>query len=214
MVVTEIALLRLWSGVVIGNADLKSKLAHAKKVMQDYTGRQFYYYQQIEDPSCIYIIGEWESLDQHMNHFIPSRDNQSVLESLKDLLAVEWLQHIDVSHIDLPLPKTEDEKATIHRHELVLSIVRHFVKDGEKEKFQETFETNKHHLQDFITLGNMGGGWRVDKEDSKEEWVVFCPWSSVEQHQAFASTEGFAKYGQIRGHIDGAEIKHARFLEI
>ncbi|KAF2032514.1 hypothetical protein EK21DRAFT_60610 [Setomelanomma holmii] len=214
MTVTEIALLWLSPNVKVDDADLRSKLAHAKKVMQDYTGHTFYYFQQIEDPSNVYIFGEWESLDQHMSGFIPSEGNQAVLEALKDDMSVQWLLHIDASHEKLPLPKSAADKAKALRGELVISVVRHFTKDCAKEQFQKTYVANEQYLQEFLTEGTLGGGWRVDKEDDKEEWILLCPWTSVEQHHDFASTTSFEKYGQIREHIGGAEIKHAKLLNI
>lgn len=210
MPITEIALLHLSSDVTIDDAALRSKLAHAKTVMQNYTGRSFYYLQQVEDPTYIYIIGEWESLDQHMNDFIPSDDNQALLESLRGLLNVEWLLHIDAPHTDLPLPEANASKQKAP----VLAIGRHFVKDGQKEQFKQTFDEKKHHLQAFVTEGRLGGGWRIDNDKDEDEWVLLTPWESVEQHFAFAKTDGFKEYSKIIGYIKGAEIKHARILDI
>ncbi|KZM22831.1 uncharacterized protein EKO05_0001576 [Ascochyta rabiei] len=210
MTITEIALLHLSPDVAVDDAKLRSKLVRAKTVMQEFTGRSFYYLQQIEDPTYVYIVGEWESLSQHMNDFIPGSDNQAVLESLRGLMSVEWLLHIDVPHAGLPLPSTVTNK---HKAP-VYGIVRHYIKDGQKSQFQQTFDMEKHNLQEFVTKGDFGGGWRVDKEGNKDEWVLLTPWTSVEQHHAFAETDGFANYGKIREHIDGAEIKHARILDI
>lgn len=214
MSVTEIALLRLPSNVGINDAQLRSKLVHAKKVMQGFTGRSFYYFEQIEDTSNVYIVGEWESVDQHMNIFIPSEANRALLEALKDDLIVEWLLHVDVSHDRLPLPQSEGDEAKALRGEAVISVVRHFIKTGEKAKFQRSFEENKQYLQEFLTGGALGGGWRIDRENGKDEWVLLCPWTSVKQHGDFVNTPGFEKYGQIRGYLDGAEIKHAKLLDI
>lgn len=210
MTVTEIALLHLLQGLTISDADVRSKLAHARTVMQDHTGRTFYYLQQVEDPSYIYIIGEWDSLDQHMNGFIPSAENQALLEDLKDSLSVDWLLHVDTPHADLPLPAygKSQPKASVY------GLVRHFVKNGRRAQFQETYENEQRYLQAFVTEGTIGGGWRVDKEGDKEEWVLLAPWTSVEQHHGFAETDGFTEYGKIREHIEGAEIKHARILDI
>jgi heme-degrading monooxygenase HmoA len=210
MTVTEIALLHLSQGVMISDADVRSKLAHARTVMQEYTGRTFYYLQQVENPSCIYIIGEWESLDQHMNDFIPSAENQALLENLKELLSVEWLLHIGAPHAALPLPASAQNQAKAS----VYALVRHYVKNGQGAQFQETYENEKRHLQAFVTEGTIGGGWRVDNDGDEEEWMLLTPWTSVEQHHAFAETAGFAEYGRIREHIEGAEIKHARILDM
>jgi heme-degrading monooxygenase HmoA/quinol monooxygenase YgiN len=210
MAITEIALLHLSPNVTIQSPDLRLALSNAKTVMQSYTSRTFYYFQQVEDPTYIYIFGEWDSLDQHMNQFIPGAENQALLQTLKDLLTVEWLLHIDASHAELPLPASlpADQK------QVTLSVVRHFIKEGEKNEFQQTFETNKHYLQNYTTQGKLGGGWRVDGTDGKEEWVLLTPWENVEQHYGFAQTEGFTEYGRIRDHINGAEIKHATVLDI
>jgi hypothetical protein len=207
MTITEIALLRMVLGVTTADANLRSNLAHAKEVMQNYTGNTFYYFQQTEDPSYIYVIGEWQSLDQHLDQFIPSAENKLLLDLLKDQLTVEWLLHADVSHSDLSLPKTRAEMNNEHEREAVISLRRYFVKDGQKENFQASFNANKSYLQDFTTGGTVAGGWRIDKEDGKEEWFQICPCISVEQHFEFTKTEGFQKYAH-------AEIKHAKFLDI
>lgn len=208
MTITELALLRLLPPTLADDAPLRSKLSHAKAVMENYTGNRFYYLQQVEDPSLLYIVGEWESLDQHMNDFIPSAENQALLESLKDDLTVDWLIHFDSSPSALPISESKSPDLR------VFSVNRHFVKEGEKDGFQETFDTNRHYLQDFITEGTIGGGWRVDKEEGKEEFILFSPWTAVDQHFAFAKTDGFTKYGKIKDFIDGAEIKHAKLLEL
>ncbi|KAH8711869.1 hypothetical protein GQ44DRAFT_752481 [Phaeosphaeriaceae sp. PMI808] len=205
MAITKLALLRLSAGFTLEDTALRAKLANAKKTMEDYTGFTFYFFQQFEDPAYIYVIGEWDSLDQHMNHFIPSQENQALLDDLKVELSVEWLQHIDVSHTELPLPKSDEERTKACRGELVISLVRHLIKSGKKENFQQTYEENKHHLQDALTEGTMGGGWRIDEDDDQKEWVLLCP---------YTSTDGFQKYGQIRRYIETVEIKHARLVDI
>jgi quinol monooxygenase YgiN len=214
MTITEIALLLLSPDITISNPDLRSKLSHAKTIMQNYTSHTFYYMQQIEDPAYIYIIGEWDSLDQHMNHFIPGPENQAVLASLKDALTVPQLEHIDAPHSVLPLPRNSAKRERALRGELVWSISRHFVKLGEKAAFQETFDANKQYLQEFVTEGTIGGGWRVGKEDGREEFVLFCLWKSVEQHLEFRETKAFERYGRIREFFDGVEIRHVRLLDI
>ncbi|ORY13538.1 hypothetical protein BCR34DRAFT_265664 [Clohesyomyces aquaticus] len=206
MTITEIALLRLSLNISADDSSLRSKLTHAKDVMEGYTGRRFYYLQQVEDPKLLYIIGEWESLDQHMNGFIPSADNQALLECLKDNLSVEWLHHIDAPHSALPLPTADGEPC-------FWSIGRHFIKPGQKEKFKETFENTKQHVQDLVTKGTIGGGWRMETEEL-DEFVLFTPWTDVEQHQAFAKTDGFKEYFKITEYLDHADIKHAKLLEL
>ncbi len=214
MVVTEFALLHLAPGVDISQEDIRGKLKHAKIISEDFTKRNFYLFQQVEDSSYLYIIGEWDSVEQHVNDFIPGAENQAVLETVKDDLTVPWLIYLDVSHADLPVPKSEAEKQKALQGDLVWSIVRYHVKEGERQKFQESFDANGHLLQDFVTEGKVGGGWRVNKEEGKEERVSFCPWKSVQQHQEFAATEEFKQYVVIKEHLESTEIKHARLVDL
>ena len=96
MAVTELALLRLTGDGVL-TEDIRAELRKAKEAMESYTGRTFYYLQQIEDPACIYVLGEWESLRDHYEGFIPSHVNQERLKALDGKLEVLKLVHLDVS---------------------------------------------------------------------------------------------------------------------
>ena len=145
--------------------------------------------------------------------------SQLLLEILKDKLTVSWLLHLDIPRASLPLPTTPSQLAQAQLGEeeggLIWSIGRHFIKPASKPSFTTTFETNKHFLSDFVTEGEIAGGWRLDKEtSSKEEFVLFCPWKSRVQHGEFARTEGFNEYAKIRENIEGAEIRHVRLLDI
>ena len=214
MAITEIALLHLTAGHSINDTDIRDTLSHAKLGVQKYNGYTFYVLQQIEDPSYFYIIGEWDSLEQHRGHWIPGDENQATLKELEGKVAGDWLQHIDVSHTELPVPRSAEERAKALSGELVWSVVRYFVKKGEKETFQRTFDAKKHLLQEFITEGTMGGGWRIVKEGDAEERVSLCPWKSVQQHRDFAATGAFKEYSVIKEHVEGVDIKHARLLDL
>ncbi|KAF2202713.1 hypothetical protein GQ43DRAFT_302885 [Delitschia confertaspora ATCC 74209] len=223
MAVTELALLHIVPPLTASDASLRSKLKHAKTLMESFTGRQFYYLQQIEDPSYIYVLGEWDSVQQHMEGFIPSSDNQGVLESLKGQLEVKWLLHMIAPHSSLPVPRPlpVDRDATAKELKYkgkynvspkLWSIERYFIKPGEKQKFEETFEENKHHLQEYVTEGTIGGGWRADAEEGKEEFVLFSPWKSVEAHESFVTTPAHEKYAALRGSLEGVDVRHAELL--
>lgn len=207
MAVTELACLRLASEKS-PSPDLLEKLAKARSVMEKASGYEFHYYRCIENPELIYIIGAWPSVDIHMQEFIPSPANQDLLAILKDDIAVEWMFHLDIDQTKHKLP--------LHRP--TVGIVRHFIKDGQKDQFQKTFKENKHHLESFIGGEEaVVGGYRLDfgfdpsleSDRNDDEFVLFTGWNDVEQHGSFAETEGFEKYARIRDHIRGADIKHA-----
>ena len=101
MTVTELALLRL-TGHGTLTEDIKIELRKAKQAMEAHTGRTFYFLQQIEDPACIYVLGEWESLEDHYEGFIPSQANKQCLERLEGKIEVVRLVHSDVRLLPVP----------------------------------------------------------------------------------------------------------------
>lgn len=206
MAVTELACLRLGSDQAL-LPELLAKFARARSVMEKASGFKFHFYHCVESPELIYIIGAWPSVEFHMQDFIPSPANQDLLELLKDEVVVEWMFHLDIDQAKRQLPLGRE----------IVAIGRHFIKDNEEKQFQKTFEENKHYLESFIGGEELVvGGFRLDEGfdpslegNRKEEFVLFTGWHGVAQHGEFAKTDGFEKYGQIRDHLAGADIKHA-----
>jgi hypothetical protein len=203
MAITELALLKLKDGVVLTDK-FKPTLREAQQAMEDYSGqgRKFYYLQQIEDPSCIYVLGEWESLEQHYQGFIPSKTNQDLLEALKDKLDVVWLNHLDIPLSKVPLSAP------------VLSLGRHMVAPELRANFTNCFDRYKHHVESYVTEGAIAHGWNIDEGREREEFVLFAPWKEVLQHVNFASEEGFKEYAKIKDFMEDAEVKHVQILDI
>ncbi|KAF2131793.1 hypothetical protein P153DRAFT_202952 [Dothidotthia symphoricarpi CBS 119687] len=214
MPVTEIALCRMSADVTMDDPELRSKLAHARAVMENFTQRQFYLLQQVEDPTCFYIIGEWDSVDQHVNEFIPGSENQAILESLKDLMTLEWLLHLDVPHADLPLPKTDAEREKIIHGGMLLCIMRTFIAAGKKDRYQDILEVNNPIMQQHVTGGKIGNGWRIDKWLDKDESFLFIPWESSEQYLEFKASWNLSSFADFQQYVNGVEFKHARILDI
>ena len=212
MPVTEVAQLTLQLSTDVSSPSLLANLAKAKSVMEKASGFEFRYYHSVEEPNVIFILGAWPSVDFHMQEFIPGQPNQEVLELLKDMVTVDWMFHLDLDQSEKPLPLKR----------AIIAIARHFVRDGDKDGFNATFEDNKHELEAFTGGSDqVVGGWRLDKgfdpsitgDKGKDEFVLFTGWDTVEQHFDFAKTEGYQKYSQIRNHINGAESKHAMLLD-
>ncbi|OCK80685.1 hypothetical protein K432DRAFT_442983 [Lepidopterella palustris CBS 459.81] len=211
MPITELALLRLLPPALFSTSTISpsvlSKLASAKNLMESFTNYKFYYLRQIEDPTLVYVLGEWNSLAQHMEDFIPGEKNQEALKSLEGEIEVVWLEHFDMEHANWPVEALEQGA--------VLSIARHFVKSAQVQPFKSTFNHNKKYLEAYISQGSIGGGWRVDKdEDGKEEFVLFCPWKDIDEHMEFQNAEGFAEYAGIREFVEGVDVRHVRVMEV
>jgi hypothetical protein len=206
MAITELALLRLSPGVSSKDPSLLANLATAKKTMEDFTSLPFHCYSCVEDPSLVYIIGGWPNIEQHMESWISSPENQALLQLMKDQVQVEWMFHVNADPSTLPFDKP------------VLAIAQHFVGKDEKGVFEGTFNGAKHHLELYIGgEGHVRGGWRIDKDEEKsgdEEWVLFTAWGGMREHMDFAETEGFNGYIRIKDFMKSSAISHATRLEV
>ncbi|EAS27791.3 uncharacterized protein CIMG_08995 [Coccidioides immitis RS] len=217
MPLTELALLHLKPTITVDNAALQSSLRSAKHAMESFTGYPFHFFTQVEDPSYIYIIGNWTSLTQHVDQWIPSEKNQALLEALENLLTVEWMFHLDIDQ----LATKEGSEGIMPFSAPIVAIVRHFIAAGKKDSFVATFEKNKQSLVEFTAPQPICGGWRIDREQEsgkdgaeKDEFVLFSGWRKIAHHVDFAQTEPFERYKEIRDYLAAFEVKHATRWEI
>lgn len=201
MPVTEIGLLRLKPSTTIDDPELQASLSQARKGLQEFTGKRFYYLQQVEDQSFIYLLGEWECLDQHYKNFHGTQEFQEELPKMKQYLEFQWMAHYDVPLADIWLDAP------------VLSVGRHMIKDGKREEFEKCFKGNRRHLDAVMTEGKTMGGWKVDDGRKGDEFVLLAPWKEVSQHNRFSKTEGFKECSQMEDFVEQADIKHIRLMK-
>jgi len=219
MPVTELAIIPLNRNLTQETpnlpASLKQKFLSAKLVLEKASGQKFYSFQQVEDPSIIYILGSWESPQAHAT-FLPSAENQKLLQMFKDDIIVEGKdgETMTMWHLDADIFSGGDEGDKSVFTAPVISLNRHFVPGDKKAGFVKKFDEAKGLLEDFTTPYQVVGGWRMEKEEEgKEEWCLFSGFESVEKHHEFAKTEGFARYREIVEFVEGFEVRHLRGVE-
>ncbi|KAE8142869.1 hypothetical protein BDV38DRAFT_234176 [Aspergillus pseudotamarii] len=217
--VTELALFHLKSSA--DRVTIRKELLSAAKAQASYSKYPTYLFTQIEDPSYIYLLGGWSSVSAHMDDWIPSSTNQSLLASLKEKLDLVYMVHIEIDPAVLGmfgLPAGSSGEVPIIDAP-VIAIGRYFLKAGQKEAFLNKFEETKRHLQAYIAPRGFKGGVRAEpKEKSddgehKEEFVLFSGWGEVQDHFRFAESDGFKEFSRIRDFLEGAEIKHVSVWE-
>lgn len=186
--------------------------------METFTGYPFHLYTQIEDPSYIYIIGAWTSVTQHVEHWIPSDENQALLRSVRDLLDVEWMFHVDFEQMVF---SPENEDGVIPLSAPMIAIERYFVDSGRKSEFQAAFEKRKKSTTDLTVPKPICDGWRLDREphpDSgsagQDEFVRFSGWRDVAHHSESVPTKEYEKHDGMQDCLLGFEIRHAARWEI
>lgn len=94
MAVTELALLRLKAPEP--SAVTRKDLRAAQQGQSEYSGHPVKFLRSVEDQSDFFLIGGWESVDQHRGEWIISEMNQRLLGKLKDAVDVKWMFHLDI----------------------------------------------------------------------------------------------------------------------
>lgn len=211
MPVTELAILHLKSGVSLTDPSCRARLLQAKRVMENalgIPGRQFVYYQGVEDPSMLFLLGDWRSPCEHWEEFIPSPENQQLLELLKDDLDVPRIQ---MYHVDVPI-------ATIPANSEGICIGWYRIRMEDKARFEEQMA---HHTQlpsDILTQGReAAGGWRIEKPDDvedEEQWVHFYGWDNVERDKDSDQGNAWVEDGRLKNLVLGFELKHGTRTDI
>ena len=217
MTVTEFAILPLTHRFTKESSALPSqlieKLKAARIVLEKSSGHQFRYFQQVEDPSIVYIFGNWDSVSAHQA-FLPSQDNQQLLELFKDDVLTEGEKKMQMWHLDGDLFNGVNEWQMHVLEAPTISCNRHFVPTEKKEGFQTKFEEVRGLLEDFTKPYKVVGGWRIEKDsEEEEEWALFSGFQSVNNHMEFAKTEGFAKYRELVDFVKGFEVRHLTAIE-
>jgi heme-degrading monooxygenase HmoA len=221
MPVSEICALPLTHPITKDNPNLPEpviqKLREAKKVLETASGYGFNFFQQIEDPSIVYITGLWDSAAAHST-FLPSPENQKLLELFKDDFSFHGDRPLTMWHLDedvFTLDPASGLKSAFTAP--TISYNRHFVPIDKKEGFIAKLQEVKGILEDYTNPLRVVGGWRIEKEEvngkMREEWALFSGFDSVEHHMAFAKTQPFEKYREIVGFVDGFEVRHLKTIK-
>ncbi|KAF2178139.1 hypothetical protein K469DRAFT_731897 [Zopfia rhizophila CBS 207.26] len=199
MKILEVTQLRL-KGVSATDRSLLENLSTVRKSLK--TNSQFYHC--IEDPSLIYILGMWLSLDAH-KAFLDSQERAKVLGPQEDQLEFKWTLHMELDGMSsLPLDAP------------VMSIARLFINDDQAciDAYNTVVANHKHTLIEATRPYKVVGGWRCDAEPGKHEALLFTGWESVEAHKDFtAKAGGNAEYAGVRENYEGMEVCHARNME-
>ncbi|KAJ4296753.1 hypothetical protein N0V90_006801 [Kalmusia sp. IMI 367209] len=223
--VTEFSRLSIKDGLSDADKEVIPRvLAHAKKLMEDFTCRSFFIFEGIEQPGHIFILGEWASVEQHMKEWIPSPQNQGLLKDLEHLVNVDWLFHLDIAFGSLPISRQvlgTGQELFAERTDgdairpIVFSCGIQVMDTSKRPGFETTFNKGKPCLEAH-TLGHVSSGWRVDADAGREEFVLFSPWKTVSEHMAFGKTSDFQEYVKIREFIrvDASEVFHMSIKEL
>lgn len=156
---SEIGLLKINPPFSLDDGDLRKRLSALKATLADITGHPFYHLQSIHDPSIVYLLGEWQSLEQH--YTVPGRQEfKDHLPDMTKFFALQWMAHYDFTMDDLHLPATDADHL-----EMVLF-------DVDKTKHESAAEAGKALIEEIQVTLEPGeavvGGWRHEVKDDDQ----------------------------------------------
>ncbi|KAH8802931.1 hypothetical protein F5884DRAFT_861275 [Xylogone sp. PMI_703] len=199
MSVLEVCQLTLKDGLPITDPTLLSNLREVRSILQ--TNSRFY--QDLSEPSHLYILGIWPTLAAH-DEFLESPRKNEILGKQQDQTNFGWILHLNwpkegiyVLPLDAP----------------VLSIERYWFKSdvgGEQvgsEKGLELVGYKKDAFQKGIKYRN-ASSWRCPEEvTDQNEFMIFSGWNSVEEHMAFLERD------RSEGGYERVNVVHLRNIE-
>ena len=113
MTVTGFAILHALSdgNSKVPSEELLANLKSAKQVLESNSGCSFSFFQQLEDPTIIYILGAWSSTAVY-EAFLPSSQNLALLDLFKGQIDIE---NILMHRIEQDADATPTSERTRHK---------------------------------------------------------------------------------------------------
>jgi hypothetical protein len=192
MAIIELAHVKLLGGISISDPSLRQNMQKVTDVIEGYNHLRNLFYVEVEDPSILYVIGAWESQEQHQRGFNGSLDQDKILELVKDQMDIDWMYYIDVEQSKIPLDAP------------VLEIKRYTLpSNADKQTFHKALAAEMLNLE-APPEGSVGA-WNLPKSDGEEAvWVQFSGWKSVDDHRNAAGDNR-----AVESLVEMIDVKHA-----
>ncbi|CZT44727.1 uncharacterized protein RSE6_04941 [Rhynchosporium secalis] len=206
--ILEICQLKVKANISFSDPLLLAALCQARNQLREKvhdTNSRFY--QCLENPTLIYILGCWPSLSRHAE-FLQSPEKAEILDSQETLFDFGWVLHMEIGDngIDaLPLDAP------------VMAITRLFMKDGAEhvEACEEFEQKHRGVVGERKRTWSVVNGWRMDCEEGKNEGVMITGWESMDEHEAFTErmrTE-YPVHAEVVQYHERMEVRHVRNME-
>lgn len=220
MAISEFAVLTLATTHLSNEA--KAALIKAQAIQDEWHTRSFpnsplstskrasAWFQQVENPSLIMTIAQWDTVQAHMD-CVASDTNKAIMAEL-DGKCIDTTKGYDLFHTDTDF-LGEDASNPLLRGPII-SVSRLYISAEKREEFAAKFAQVKPVLEAYVSPNVVRHGWREDLEEGAyEEFVLVCDWESVEKHYAFSDARGFDKFNQLQEFFVRTDIKHyKRFI--
>jgi heme-degrading monooxygenase HmoA len=205
MPVLELLLLRLRPGISPKDPTLVENLSTVRSLV--HTNSRFYHC--IEDPTLIYVLGQWPSLATH-KAFLSSPEKDAILSHQTHQLDFVWMLHLD-------LPEEKSMEDVLPFTAPVLGIARMFfnTSDPDVDVHKKTLVDHRSKIVDATGPYPLFDAWRIDAQEGQAEYVILTGWENVEAHNELTSALRVSnrEHAIARGYVEEVEVRHMRNLE-
>ncbi|KEF63616.1 uncharacterized protein A1O9_01594 [Exophiala aquamarina CBS 119918] len=182
MAIVELAACQLKGGITASDSELLKNLKEVKRVIEAYSGLTTLFFELVDDPTVMFVVGAWDSKETHEKGFDGSPQQGEILELIKDQLGITWMHYMDVELGDIPVrsPVLAIVKATLPKH-----------------VDREGFVSSMQAATEDVDGGPYGaiGAWNIRKDKHEPDVRVhFSGWRSVEE-----ATDGLANIITVAG---------------
>lgn len=168
-------------------------------------------FQQVEDPRVVMETAHWSSSDEHVTWLASEeyKTSSAPLGAHFDFSKLEYF-HLDTDAFRPVDAAAEGEEQESLLRSPVVSVGRIQVPADRKDEFRQAWDSGRTILEDFAKPYAVRSGFRVQKSDpDTDELVFFVGWPSVEKHDEFGQSPGFAEYANpLRAIAKGLDVKH------
>lgn len=170
-------------GVAPDDPLLLKNLSTVRGILQ--TQSQFY--SCVDDPSLVFILGLWPSLEAH-HEFLASPRAAEVLGPQAGMLEFRWTVHMEL-----------DAMASLPLDAPVMSLTRRTVQKDDVDAYGKAVA---HERQDILdsSAHRVASGWRVDAAPGIHEALLFAGWENAQAHAAFRARQ------TERGHLTATDV--------
>lgn len=189
MTISELGLLRLKPTASLEDPDIQTRLKDIKSYLRSFTGHEFFYFRQLDDPSLLYLLGQWESLESHYTGMHGSDEWKKGVMEMSNYFEFQWMAHYDFL-LDSLKPSIDDNG---DNDAGVLEVHRFLMKTGSRAEFDKHAEA----ISKETTGENSNAvfGWKVDSKENNEEYAVVLVVEDAQKRSAQSERyDGLAQF--------------------
>lgn len=153
MGIIELAQIQLLNGTAADSPLLLENLRQVKKVIENFSGLPTNFVADQDDKSKLYVIGGWNTVEQHSKGFSGSDGQNEILALIKDQLTITWQYYVDIDCHEVPLEPSD----TIG---IILYEIKGPNRAPEEREAQQMIFEKVTHLGSTGSSGDVGG-WAI-----------------------------------------------------